>query len=132
MSFSASLFFPERAKQFDFTLSEKFNWFSILTIILYPLLLIFIEKSFGCEISSYAYYVLILPFITYIIGGAIRLNEYENLNGHFIGFISFGDNFLAILTEQYDYSKIENLIVTATPTLVKEMKTHDPALSAME
>ncbi|WP_428230991.1 hypothetical protein [Flavobacterium sp.] len=81
MSFSASLFFPERAKQFDFMLSEKFNWFSILTIILYPLLLIFIEKSFGCEISSYAYYVLILPFITYIIGGAIRLNEYENLNG---------------------------------------------------
>ncbi|BFM42726.1 hypothetical protein CFS9_13670 [Flavobacterium sp. CFS9] len=111
MLFSASIFYPKRARSFDFTLSEKLTFYSIIAIILYVLLLLFIETSFGYDISIYAYYLLIVPIITYIIGGAIRLTEYENINGTFLGTISFEDEFLVIDAKQYQYSKIENLIL---------------------
>jgi len=111
MSFTASIFYPEKPKQFDFTLSEKLNSYSLTIIIIYPLLLLFIEKSFGYDISKYAYYLLIIPAITYFIAGAIRLNEYENLNGSFMGSISFKENFIIIDSVEYQYNKIENLIL---------------------
>jgi hypothetical protein len=113
MPFSASIFYPNKSRQCDFTLSEKLTYYSLITIISYVLLLMFIETSFGYDISKYAYCLLIVPVIIYLIGGAIRLNEYENLNGSFIGTISFEDNFLIIDTEQYQYNKIENLILHA-------------------
>ncbi|MBS7232752.1 hypothetical protein KHA90_17175 [Flavobacterium psychroterrae] len=113
MPFSASIFYPNKSRQFDFTLSEKLTYYSLITIISYVLLLLLIETSFGYDISKYAYCLLIVPVIMYLIGGAIRLNEYENLNGSFIGTISFEDNFLIIDTEQYQYNKIENLILQA-------------------
>ena len=111
MHFSASIFYPKKSRQFDFTLSEKLTYYSLTAIISYTLLLVFIEKSFGYDISEYTYSLLIIPFITYIIGGAIRLNEYENLNGHFIGNISFEDDFLLMESKEYLYNKIEDLIV---------------------
>jgi hypothetical protein len=111
MRFSASIFYPKKSRQFDFTLSEKLTYYSLIAIISYILLLLFIETSFGCDISKYAYCVLIIPVITYFIGGGIRLNEYENLNGYFIGTISFEENFLIIDNKPYSYSKIENLIL---------------------
>lgn len=111
MRFSASIFYPKKSRQFDFTLSEKLTYYSLIAIISYILLLLFIETSFGCDISKYAYCVLIIPVITYFIGGGIRLNEYENLNGYFIGTISFEENFLIIDNKSYSYSKIENLIL---------------------
>jgi len=125
MSFTASIFYPEKPKQFDFTLSEKLNWYSLISIIIYPLLLLFVEKSFGYDISKYAYYLLIIPAITYFIAGAIRLNEYENLNGSFMGSISFKENFVIIDSVEYQYSKIENLILYGNSYQVKEMKTQD-------
>lgn len=111
MSFSASIFYPKKSRQFDFTLSEKLTWYSLIAIISYTLLLVFIEKSFGYDISEYTYCLLIIPVISYIIGGIIRLNEYENLNGHFIGSISFEDDFLLMESKEYLYNKIEDLIV---------------------
>ncbi|KQO29860.1 hypothetical protein ASF10_04950 [Flavobacterium sp. Leaf82] len=111
MRFSASIFYPKKSRQFDFTLSEKLTYYSLIAIISYILLLLFIETSFGCDISKYAYCVLIIPVITYFIGGGIRLNEYENLNGYFIGTISFEEDFLIIDNKPYSYSKIENLIL---------------------
>jgi len=111
MSFSASIFYPKKSGQFDFSLSEKLTCYSLTAIISYTLLLVFIEKSFGYDISKHTYCLLIIPFITYIIGGIIRLNEYENLNGHFIRSISFEDDFLLIESKEYLYNKIEDLIV---------------------
>ena len=111
MSFSASIFYPKKSRQFDFTLSEKLTWYSLTAIISYTLLLVFIEKSFGYDISKHTYYLTIIPVITYFIGGIIRLNEYENLNGHFIGSMSFEDDFLLIESKEYLYNKIEDLIV---------------------
>ncbi|MEP6805016.1 MAG: hypothetical protein ABI892_10885 [Flavobacterium sp.] len=113
MSFSASIFYPKKSRQFDFTLSEKLTYYSLIAIISYILLLLFIETSFGYEISEYAYCLIIIPVIRYFIGGAIGLNEYENLNGSFIGTISFEDDFLIIDNEKYQYNKIENLILHA-------------------
>lgn len=113
MPFSASLFYPKKSRPFDFTLSEKLTYYSFIAIISYLLLLLFIETSFGYSISKYAYSLLIIPVITYFIGGAIRLTEYENLNGSFIGTIFFEDDFLIIDTKQYQYNKIENLILKA-------------------
>lgn len=111
MPFSASIFYPKKSRQFDFTLSEKLTYYSLIAIISYVLLLQFIGTSFGYDISKYAYCLLIIPVITYFIGGAIRLNEYENLNGSFIGTISFEEDFLTIDNKQYSFSKIENLIL---------------------
>ncbi|WP_017497428.1 hypothetical protein [Flavobacterium sp. WG21] len=111
MSFSASIFYPKKPKQFDFTLSEKLTYYTLIASVSYVLLLVFIETSFGFKISKYAYYLLIIPVITYFIAGAIKLTEYENLNGSFIGTISFEDDFLAIDAKQYHYNKIENLIL---------------------
>lgn len=111
MPFSASIFHPKKSRQFDFTLSEKLTYYSLIAIISYVLLLQFIRTSFGYRISEYAYCLLIIPVITYFIGGAIRLNEYENLNGSFTGTISFEEDFLTIDNKQYSFSKIENLIL---------------------
>lgn len=111
MSFSASIFYPKKPRQFDFTLSEKLTYYSLITIFLYVLLLLFIKTSFGYDISKHFYSLLIIPVITYFIGGAMRLTEYENLNGHFMGNITFEDNTLIIENEHYQYRKIENIIL---------------------
>lgn len=111
MPFSASIFYPKKSRQFDFTLSEKLTYYSLFAIISYVLLLLFIETSFGYDISKYVYCLLIIPVITYFIGGAIRLNEYENLNGYFEGSISFKEDYLFIDYVEYQYNKIENLIL---------------------
>ncbi|KQB41041.1 hypothetical protein [Flavobacterium aquidurense] len=111
MPFSASIFYPKKSRRFDFTLSEKLTYYSLTAIISYVLLLQFIETSFGYDISKYAYCLLIIPVITYFIAGGIRLNEYENLNGYFEGSISFKEDYAFIDSVEYQYNKIENLIL---------------------
>lgn len=109
--FSASIFYPKKSKQFDFTLSEKLNLYSFVIFISYWLFFLFIEKLFGFRISGYSIYFLIIPLIIYVSGAIIRLNEYENLNGTFAGTLSFENDYLIIDSDEYQYNKIENLIV---------------------
>jgi hypothetical protein len=47
----------------------------------------------------------------YVSGAIIRLSEYENLNGTFVGTLSFENDFLIIDSDEYQYNKIKNLIV---------------------
>ncbi|MEN2401373.1 hypothetical protein GKZ90_0016405 [Flavobacterium sp. MC2016-06] len=111
MSFSASIFIPEKPKRFNLTRSEKLSWYSLFVIIAYPLLMILIEKNLSYKLPQYIYYPAVLAFICYFLSSFLRLTEFENLNGYYEGKISLDEDFLTINDLQYKYADLENLVI---------------------
>ncbi|GAA3752669.1 hypothetical protein GCM10022422_42770 [Flavobacterium ginsengisoli] len=111
MLFSASIFIPEKTKFFNLTQSEKLSYFSFGAIILYFLISLLIERLIDYKLPNYYYYPVIIPLILQIVSSIIRLTEFENLNGHFEGTISFQEDLLMINEIEYKYTELENLSI---------------------
>ena len=111
MLFSASIFIPEKPKFFNLTRSEKLSYYSFGVILLYGLALFLIEYVLDHKLPKSFYYPAIIPLIVQIISATIRLKEFENLNGHFEGTISFKEDSLIINEIEYKYAELENLVV---------------------
>lgn len=111
MLFSASIFIPEKPIYFNLTQSEKLSYFSWASMILYSLILLFIETLLDHKLPQYSFYPLIIPLGLQIIASINRLTEFENLNGYFEGTISFSEEFLNINEIKYQYSELEDLVI---------------------
>ncbi|MFB3386446.1 hypothetical protein [Flavobacterium sp. LAR06] len=111
MSFSASIFIPQKPKGFNLTRSEKLCWYSLGALLIYSLPALFIENYYDYRFPQWAYYPALLIFLLNFSSYFIRLTEFENLNGYFDGLISFEEDCLKLNETEYKYSAIENLII---------------------
>lgn len=111
MSFSASIFIPQKPKGFNLTRSEKLCWYSLGALLIYSLPALFIENYYDCRFPQWLYYPALLIFLLKFSSYFIRLTEFENLNGYFDGLISFEEDCLKLNETEYKYSEIENLII---------------------
>jgi len=111
MSFTASIFIPQKPKGFNLTRSEKLCWYSLGALVIYSLPMLFIENYFDYRFPRWAYYPSLLIFLLNFSSYFIRITEFENLNGHFEGTISFEEDFLIINESEYKYSELENLVI---------------------
>ncbi|TDO84111.1 hypothetical protein EV143_101556 [Flavobacterium chryseum] len=111
MSFTASIFIPQKPKGFNLTRSEKLCWYSLGALVIYSLPMLFIEKYFDYRFPQWAYYPALLIFLLNFSSYFIRITEFENLNGYFDGTISFEEDFLILNETEYKYSELENLVI---------------------
>jgi hypothetical protein len=111
MTFSASIYIPQKPKGFNLTRSEKLCWYSLGALVLYSLPLLFIENYYDYKFPQWVHYPSILLFLLNFSSYFIRLTEFENLNGYFEGTISFKEDFLMLNETEYKYSELENLVI---------------------
>ncbi|MET0946477.1 MAG: hypothetical protein ABWY22_13780 [Flavobacterium sp.] len=111
MSFSASIFIPQKAKGFNLTRSEKLCWYSLGALLIYSLPVLFIENYYDYKFPQWVNYPFFLIFLVNFSSYFVQLREFENLNGYFDGLISFEEDCLKLNETEYKYSEIENLII---------------------
>jgi hypothetical protein len=111
MSFTASIYIPEKPKGFNLTRSEKLFWYSLAALVLYSLPFLLIEKYYNYRFPQWAYYPSFITFLLSFSSYFIRLTEFENLNGYFDGIISFEEDVLIVNETEYKYSELENLVI---------------------
>ncbi|RUT69781.1 hypothetical protein D0817_14280 [Flavobacterium cupreum] len=111
MPFSASIYIPQKQKGLNLTRSEKLCWYSLGALVLYSSPFLFIENYYDYRFPQWAYYPSFLIFLLNFSSYFIRITEFENLNGHFDGTLSFEEDFLMINKTEYKYSVLENLVI---------------------